>query len=150
MGWRWGQGKGKEGLWGAGMGPGVVAYCHGPRHPSQAGLGCGESTPERSSVRGGAVFSGGRQPGKGGDRGGREGSGTARKGKGKGKGKGFSSGGLGCKAGDGRGRVQSWRRKPEIRRGGECRQMRSPSKPSSPTGDHPQPQSSQQTLPVVQ
>jgi hypothetical protein len=34
-----GKGKGEGGAVGRRGGPGVVAYCHGPRHPSQVGVG---------------------------------------------------------------------------------------------------------------
>jgi hypothetical protein len=44
-----GKGKGRDkgrGLRGAEVGPGVVAYCHGPRPPPQLGVGSRGSTPE--------------------------------------------------------------------------------------------------------
>ena len=72
------RGGAKEEMWGAGMSPRVVAYCHDPCHPSQVGVGSMGSTSERTSMRGDVVFSGGRQPGMGGDKVGREGAGAAR------------------------------------------------------------------------
>ena len=67
----------KEGLWDAEGDPGVVAYSHDPRHPSQVEAASGWASTI-TSVPWAVVSLGGRQLWKGGDRGGREGNGRGR------------------------------------------------------------------------